>query len=148
MYWVPLISASPSFASSTTGAIPAAFKRLGSRERAAPSELRLAFADHREREMRERREVARGADRALRRDARVHLRVEHRDERVDEERAHARMTEREHLRAQEDHPAHLGRREARPTPVEWERTRFRWSVRMSAAEIRVSLSAPNPVFTP
>ena len=38
----------------------------------AASNSRLALADQREREVRERREVARGADRALRRDARVH----------------------------------------------------------------------------
>ena len=37
----------------------------------APSNVRLAFADEHEREVRERREVARGADRALRRDPRM-----------------------------------------------------------------------------
>jgi hypothetical protein len=33
-------------------------------------------------------------------------------------------------------------------PVECDRTRFLCSARMSFSEMRVSLKAPNPVFTP
>ena len=76
MYCVPLMSASPSLASSTTGveARARAMRLARAGHRTAPSvDLRASpFADHRERQVRERREIARGADRALRRDARVH----------------------------------------------------------------------------
>ena len=58
---VPLISPSPSFGPSVTGANPAA--RSASPAGAPPSTV--AFPDHRRCHVRERREVARGADRAL-----------------------------------------------------------------------------------
>jgi hypothetical protein len=50
----------------------------------------LALADQRQRQVGERRQVARGADRALRRDPRHEAGVEHRQQRVDHLLAHAR----------------------------------------------------------
>ena len=66
MSCVPLMRARPSLASSTTGARPAAAQRLGAGQAPALVDA-LAFADEREREVREGRQVAARADRALRR---------------------------------------------------------------------------------
>ena len=79
---VPLRSARPSLAPSASGSMPAA------RSASAPAgalavDDELALADQRQREMRERREVARGADRALRRHERDEAGVEEREQRVD-----------------------------------------------------------------
>jgi len=56
--------------------------RLGARHEGPLADPRLPFPDHRKRQMRERGQIPRRADGALRRDARVHARVEHRDEHV------------------------------------------------------------------
>ena len=72
MYWVPLMSARPSLASSTTGVTPARLIASAPGTSGPSPDARLALADHRERQVRERRQIARRAHRALRRDARVH----------------------------------------------------------------------------
>ncbi len=74
----------------------------------AAGEARLALADEGERQVRERRQIAGRAHRPLGRDARRHARVEHRQQRVDDLHAHARVPQRDHLRAQHHHPADLG----------------------------------------
>ena len=61
---VPLSSARPSFGPSVSGARPACAQRLGGRH-AARGRIHLADADHGGRHVRERRQIARGADRAL-----------------------------------------------------------------------------------
>jgi hypothetical protein len=150
MYCVPLMRASPSFASSTTGVTAGALHRVGARGRTKRPVLdaRLALADHRQRQVRERRQVPRSADRALRRDARVHPPFEHREEHLDELGPHAAAPEGEHLRAQEHHAAHLRDAEIGPDAAGVRAHEVLLELRTSLAEMRVSLSAPKPVFTP
>ena len=62
---------------------------------------RLPFADERQREMRERREVARGADRATARHDRQHASVEEREEQLDGLDPGPRVSLRQRVRAQE-----------------------------------------------
>ena len=66
---VPLISARPSLAASFSGAMPASRSACAA-GRALAVDQHLAFADQRQRHVRERRQVARRADRALRRHVR------------------------------------------------------------------------------
>ena len=61
----------------------------------APSTRNLALADQRQRHVRQRREVARRADRALARHERQQAGVVHREQRVDHRFAHARAAARE-----------------------------------------------------
>ena len=76
MYCVPLISDRPSFAASSERLEADARERVGAR-RAARRRQRLALADQRQREVRERREIARRADRAARRHDAAHPAVQH-----------------------------------------------------------------------
>ena len=72
---VPLMSASPSFASSTTGVSPARASASRRRHHACVvADGRLAFADQHQRQVGERREIAARADRSAARHARVHAR--------------------------------------------------------------------------
>ncbi len=105
MNCVPLISDSPSFATSRTGSSPAARERVGAVEQLAV-EPRLPFADERQREVRERREVAGGADRPARRDVRQHAAVQAVEQQLDRLDARAGVALRERVRAQEHRGAH------------------------------------------
>ncbi len=91
---VPFRSARPSFGPSSSGSMPAAFSA-----RRAVLLLALhahaALADQREREVRERREVAGGADRALRGHDGMDAGVDEREQPLDHDRAHAREAARE-----------------------------------------------------
>ena len=87
---MPLRSASPSFASSESGARPAAARPSRGGAPLAANE-RLADAEQRRGEVRERGEVARGADRALLRDHRQDVGVEERKQRLDHREANARV---------------------------------------------------------
>ena len=80
---VPLISARPSFASSAIGSKPAALRHTSAPARRARRH-RFAFADQAQRQMRERREIAGGADRAAFRNDRQHVVVEQREQRIDD----------------------------------------------------------------
>ena len=71
----------------------------------------LAFADQRKRHVRERREVAGGADRALRGHVRHQSRVVHGDQRVDDFFPHAGRTAREARGLEREHQAHHRRRQ-------------------------------------
>ena len=74
---VPLISASPSFAASASGASPAAASASAPGRRRPPTSASPSPSIDR-RHVGERREVARGADRALHRHHRGHAALEHR----------------------------------------------------------------------
>ena len=69
-------------------------ERVGARQH-APADARLALADQHRREMRERRQVARRADRPLRRNARHDAGVRDVHDQVDDFPAHARVPARE-----------------------------------------------------
>jgi hypothetical protein len=75
--------------------------------------VRLALAREHQGEVRERREITRRAHAPLPRNARVDVLVEHRAEQVGEDVAHARVAQRDDLRAQQHHRAHLGDRQVR-----------------------------------
>ncbi len=84
--------------------------------RRGPDALRgpeLALADEREREVRERREVAAGAHRALLGDRRVEAGAEHPAEQVHELWASTGDSLREHVGAEQHHRPHLALREPR-----------------------------------
>ncbi len=109
MNWVPLTSESPSFAASCTGSRPT---RASASAPGEPFALdpRLALADERQREMRQRRKVAGGADRATARHDRQDASVEEREEQLDGLDASARVPLRERVRAEEHRRADdLGR---------------------------------------
>ncbi len=111
---VPLISARPSLARASTGARPARASASRARQPLA-ADRRLALADQHEREVRERREVAAGADRAAARHDRHDVALEQRQQQLDELAA-ARPSARAaaSVAEQEQHAAHdLGRRAAR-----------------------------------
>ena len=106
---VPLISASPSLASSVTGASPAARERLGARlgTSASSPTVAVAFADQHERQMGERREVAARADRSAARARRGWTPAVEQREQVLERRApDAREALGQHVGAQRHRRAH------------------------------------------
>ena len=111
--WVPLSSASPSFARRTSGSSPAS-RRAMSDGSTAPTELDLAATDERQREVGERREVARRADAALLRHDRVDAPAQHLQEPIHEQRPAAAVAEGQRVGPQEQHRAHHLAREGRP----------------------------------
>ena len=132
---VPLMSVSPSFGPSVTGASPARAQHVGGRRRVRRRGCSVAFADEREREVRERREIAARADAALLRNRRIEPGVEHR-----------RRAGRRARRARRSSPwrctfarsSIIARDFAlagadRPTPAAWLRTRLTCS---SASRVR------------
>ena len=66
----------------------------------------IPLADQREREMRQRRQVARRSHAALGRHARMHAGVEHRDEELRQAGPHAARAPHEHVGTQQHHCAH------------------------------------------
>ena len=104
MNCVPLMSESPSFAASRTGSRPARASASAPGE-ALAAEPRLALADERQREMRERREIAGGADRAARRHDRQNAALEQREQQLDRLDPRAGVALRERVRAQEQRRA-------------------------------------------
>ena len=105
MNCVPLMSESPSFASGRIGSSPTRASASAPGEELAV-DPRLALADERQREVRERREVAARADRAAGRDVREDAAVEALDEQLDGLDARARAALRERVRAQQHRRAH------------------------------------------
>ncbi len=90
-------------------------QRVGGRH-APAAEFGLAFPDERERQVRERGQIARRADGALLRHDRVDARLEAREEELERRAPDSREPLREAVRAQEHHRADGGRAErgARP----------------------------------
>ena len=84
---------------------PGALERLAAVEQLA-LEPRLALADERQREVRERREVAGRADRAARRHVRQHAAVQALEQQLDGLDARAGVALRERVRAQQHRRAH------------------------------------------
>ena len=105
MNCVPLISDRPSFASSTIGSSPT---RASASKPGQPLTVdeRLALADERQREMRERREIARRSDRPAARHDRQHAAIEAVEQQLDRLDARAGVALRERVRAQEHRGAH------------------------------------------
>ena len=89
-------------------------QRLGSAARAGTVDGRLALPDEHERDVGQRREVARRAETATRRDDRMDRRVQHRDEEVDDLDSHAGEPDRQGVRPKEEHRPHdvIGQRVA------------------------------------
>ncbi len=146
--WVPLIRARPFFRAQHDRGQPGLGQRLGAGHALALIH-RLARADHRGGHMRQRGQIARRADRSLRRDHRDH--------------APAPAS----LRSGQSHPsAHPTRRApatavsapssggsclraaARPTPQQWDRIRLRCRVAVSSGAIFLLASLPKPVLMP
>ena len=127
---VPLISVSPSLGPSTTGARPAAAEHVGGRAaRVAATEL--ALADQRQREMRERREVAARAHAPLLGHRRVEAGVQHGQQQLDQIGARPRMALGDHVGAQQHHRAHLALRQQRAD-----------AGRVAAHEVHLQLGQP------
>ena len=109
MNCVPLTSERPFLRPSRIGSSPTRAERLPARQPLAV-EPGLALADERQREVRERREVAARADRAAARHVGRTPRFEALDEQLDHLDARARVALRERVRAQQHRGAHdLGR---------------------------------------
>ena len=100
--WVPLRSARPSFAPSRSGSRPVSFKR-DERRPDVPGELHLAAPDERQREVRERRQVARGAHGPLRRHDRVDPDAEEVEEALGHDRPSAGVPQGERVGPQQEH---------------------------------------------
>ena len=71
----------------------------------------FAFADQAQRQVRERREIARRADRAAARNHRQHVVVEQREQRIDQLGAHTRDAGSKAVRLEQQHAPHDRRRE-------------------------------------
>ena len=97
----------PLLRSELAGAKARAFERGRGRQDLG-AESRLADADHRRSHMGERREVARGADRALRRHDGRDAALEHRLEQRERRRAHARGALGERIELQRHHEPRRG----------------------------------------
>ena len=148
---VPLMSASPSFGSSVTGSSPAARERVARRTAtcvpsptvASPSPISTSD------EVRERREVAAGADRAAARHARVHAAVEQLDQPLERASGGCRRNPSPARCARSAIDARTARTgSGSPTPAAWLRSRFSWSAPSASRGIAVSASAPKPVLMP
>ena len=100
MNCVPLMSERPSFACGRIGSRPDARERLAAREQLA-LDGREALADERQREVRERREIARRADRPAARHEREHAAVQALEEQLDRAERDPRRPLGERVRAQE-----------------------------------------------
>ena len=108
---VPLISASPSFgAERRPAARPARLQRVAAGSASRPSHTSPSPIEH-EREVRQRREVAAGADRAAARHARMDAAVEQREQRLERLDADAGEALRQHVGAQRHRRAHRAHRQ-------------------------------------
>ena len=148
MNCVPLISDSPSFASSTIGSSPT---RASASTPGQPLALdeRLALADERQREMRERREIAGRADRAARRHDGQDAAVEAREQQLDRADAGAgRCPSRACSRAAASRRARSRPAYGSPTPHACERSRRSCSSPVSSSGIERLTNRPKPVLTP
>ena len=105
----------PSFASSETGSSLDACECLGAGE-LLPVQLGPALADQRERQVRERREVAGGTDGAPARHDRGHTAVQAGEKELDGLRTRARVPLRQRVRPQEHCGPHNLARVRVPTP--------------------------------
>ena len=110
--WVPLMSASPSFDSSVTGAMPARASAAAPSSTAgsAPTVAAPSPIEH-ERQVRQRREVAARPDRSAARHDRMDARVERVDQPVERRAPDAGVALREHVRPQRHHRPHRARRQ-------------------------------------
>ncbi len=146
--WVPLMSASPSFARSSSGASARVCQGLCGRQGRA-ADARLALADQHSGQMRERRQVARRARRALAGNDRNHIRVEELKQRVDDFVTHPGMSARQRGDLEQERQAHhrVGQR-LRPVPAECDNTSARCSSESCVASMCVRASSPKPVLTP
>ena len=106
----PVDECEPFFRAERDRREPRALQRDGAAD-AAERRQHFAFADQHEREMRQRREVSAGADRAPARHDGMNVRVEQREQRVDGRQPDARVAAREHVGAEQHHRAHGVRRE-------------------------------------
>ena len=105
---VPLISASPSFARSVSGSIPASPSASAAGRGSPVAVDDLPLADQRQRAVRERREVAARAERAVLGDDRRDAGVEQLEDRLGDLRPGARVPHGQRPRAQQHHrPHHL-----------------------------------------
>ena len=123
-------------------------KRL--RGRHPPAAMRrFADADQDRRQMGERRQVAGGADRALRRHARIDA-VREQVARASRRSRAARRNGRGRARSlsAQGPGGSTSSPSSGPEPVQCDRIRFRCSVARSASPIRVPASFPKPVLTP
>ncbi len=89
---------------------------------------RLSLADQCQRQVRQRREIARGADGSLRGNHGQDVGIEQGEEGVDDERAHAGETSRQVVRLEQQH-----------APYERGRERFAHAARMAAHEVELQL---------
>ena len=114
---------------------------------ASLSEDGLAFANGDLREMREGREVARRADRALRRNHGLHAAVEHFEQGFRDDRVGRRSSpSRSRSRGARASRARIRSPSGAPTPHAWLRTRLICRWRISSREMRVEAILPNPVL--
>jgi hypothetical protein len=104
MACVPLMSEMPSLDASTMGWMPAR-RRASAPGRRAPFELGFAFADEHQRDVGQRREIAAGADAALRRNDGRDAAIQQIAEAFRNERADAGKSLGEHVGADEHHAA-------------------------------------------
>jgi hypothetical protein len=98
--------------------------------------------------MRERREIARRADRALGGHTRIDLVREKIAQHLDNQRPHARVPAAEADDLERQHEPHDFVFESGPDPEQCDTMRLRCNLARSASPMRVPASLPKPVFTP
>jgi hypothetical protein len=144
---VPLRSARPSFGLERRG-LEAGLAQ-GDRAPARPAaELDLARADERQREVGERREVARGADAALLRHDRVDAQAEESSSRSTTSGRQPLWPSARVLARSRSIARTTSRGSGGPTPAAWLISRFSWRRPASAGGIDRRGQAPKPVVTP
>ncbi len=85
-------------------------QRLGAGQR-LPAQLGFALADHHQRQVRQRRQVARGPHRPLPGNDRVYPPIQHGAQLIGQQRAHPGLAGGQHRRPQQQHPPDDGRRQ-------------------------------------
>ena len=148
MNCVPLMSDSPSFAWSRTGVSPAAASASAPGMR-TPVDERLALADERQREVRERREIAARTDRAAGR----HERARSRASRTASSSSTVSTRAPEYPFAIAFARSSIAARTTSsgygsPTPQAWLRSRRSCSSSAWSSGIDSETKRPNPVLTP
>ncbi len=108
--WVPLISVSPSFERERGGREAGAAQHVGGRPGPIATRQR-AFPDHRERKVRQRRQIAARAHAALLGNGRPKPGVEHAEQQLSKFRSRARIALGNHVGAEQHHRPDLALRE-------------------------------------
>ena len=128
--------------------LEAGARQRGGAVEALAVDLGLALADQDERDVGQRREVARRADRALGRDHGQDAALEHRQQQLDDLPRTPECPRRSDAASSASIPRTTSSGSGGPAPTACERTRLSCSAAASSAPMRTLARLPMPVVTP